>query len=117
LVARFAVFFFSNRRRHTRCYRDWSSDVCSSDLLAFAVAAFLETEILLVDEVLAVGDASFQKKCLGKMRDVSANGRTVLFVSHNMAAIEALCSRCLLISQGRLRAERSEEHTSELQSR
>ena len=73
--------------------------------LAFAVAAFLETEILLVDEVLAVGDASFQKKCLGKMRDVSANGRTVLFVSHNMAAIEALCSRCLLISQGRLRAE------------
>ena len=70
--------------------------------LAFAVAAFLESEILLVDEVFAVGDASFQKKCLGKMRDVSACGRTVLFVSHKMAAIEALCNRCLLISQGRL---------------
>ena len=68
--------------------------------LAFAVAAFLESEILLVDEVLAVGDANFQKRCLGKMRDVSASGRTVLFVSHNMAAIEALCSRCLYISQG-----------------
>ncbi|HWR13921.1 MAG TPA: ABC transporter ATP-binding protein [Terriglobales bacterium] len=70
--------------------------------LAFAVAAFLESEILLVDEVLAVGDASFQKKCLGKMRDVSASGRTVLFVSHNMAAIEGLCSRCLFISEGKL---------------
>ncbi len=73
--------------------------------LAFAVAAFLESEILLVDEVLAVGDARFQKKCLGKMRDVSASGRMVVFVSHNMAAIEALCNRCLLISQGRLQAE------------
>jgi lipopolysaccharide transport system ATP-binding protein len=70
--------------------------------LAFAVAAFLESEILLVDEVLAVGDATFQKKCLGKMRDVSASGRTVLFVSHNMAAIEGLCNRCLLISDGAL---------------
>lgn len=70
--------------------------------LAFAVAAFLESEILLVDEVLAVGDASFQKKCLGKMRDVSASGRTVLFVSHNMAAIEGLCNRCLFISGGTL---------------
>ncbi|HET9696228.1 MAG TPA: ABC transporter ATP-binding protein [Terriglobales bacterium] len=68
--------------------------------LAFAVAAFLESEILLVDEVLAVGDAGFQKKCLGKMRDVSASGRTVLFVSHNMAAIEGLCNRCLFISEG-----------------
>src|SRR3984893_16193493 len=56
--------------------------------LAFAVAAYLESEILLVDEVLAVGDATFQKRCLGKMREVSASGRTVLFVSHNMAAIE-----------------------------
>ena len=73
--------------------------------LAFAVAAFLESEILLVDEVLAVGDAGFQKKCLGKMRDVSTSGRTVLLVSHNMAAIEALCSRCLLMSRGRLQAE------------
>src|SRR4051794_20241729 len=70
--------------------------------LAFAVAAYLESEILLVDEVLAVGDASFQKKCLGKMRDVSASGRTVLFVSHNMAAIEGLCNRCLFISEGKL---------------
>src|SRR2546425_835397 len=73
--------------------------------LGFAVAAFLQSEILLVDEVLAVGDASFQKKCLGKMRDVSASGRTVLIVSHNMTVIEALCNRCLLISQGRLEAE------------
>ena len=69
--------------------------------LAFAVAAFLESEILLVDEVLAVGDANFQKRCLGKMRDVSVGGRTVLFVSHNMAAIESLCNRCLYISEGR----------------
>jgi lipopolysaccharide transport system ATP-binding protein len=73
--------------------------------LAFAVAAFLESEILLVDEVLAVGDVSFQKRCLGKMREVSASGRTVLFVSHNMAAIEALCNRCLYISGGRLVAD------------
>ena len=73
--------------------------------LAFSVAAFLESEILLVDEVLAVGDASFQKRCLGKMRDISASGRTVIFVSHNMAAIESLCNRCLMISQGRLMAD------------
>ena len=71
--------------------------------LAFAVAAFLESEILLVDEVLAVGDASFQQRCLGKMREVSASGRTVLFVSHNMAAIEALCNRCLYIRDGELK--------------
>jgi lipopolysaccharide transport system ATP-binding protein len=70
--------------------------------LAFAVAAFLESEILLVDEVLAVGDASFQKKCLGKMRDVSHSGRTVFFVSHNMAAVEGLCNRCLFIKEGQL---------------
>ncbi len=73
--------------------------------LAFAVAAFLESEILLVDEVLAVGDANFQKRCLGKMRDISAGGRTVIFVSHNMAAIESLCTRCLMISQGQLQAD------------
>jgi len=73
--------------------------------LAFSVAAFLESEILLVDEVLAVGDASFQKRCLGKMRDISAGGRTVIFVSHNMAAIESLCTRCLMISQGSLAAD------------
>lgn len=68
--------------------------------LAFAVAAHLEPEILLVDEVLAVGDAEFQKKCLGKMKDVSKEGRTVLFVSHNMAAISNLCSRGILLDNG-----------------
>jgi lipopolysaccharide transport system ATP-binding protein len=68
--------------------------------LAFAVAAHLEPEILLVDEVLAVGDADFQKKCLGKMGDVAREGRTVLFVSHNMPAIQALCSRIVLLRHG-----------------
>ncbi len=68
--------------------------------LAFAVAAHLEPEILLVDEVLAVGDAEFQKKCLGKMGDVASEGRTVLFVSHNMDAIQNLCSSSILIQQG-----------------
>jgi lipopolysaccharide transport system ATP-binding protein len=70
--------------------------------LAFAVAAHLEPEILLVDEVLAVGDAAFQKKCLGKMGDVAKEGRTVLFVSHNMGSIERLCKRALLIDAGTL---------------
>ena len=71
--------------------------------LAFAVAAHLEPEILVVDEVLAVGDAEFQKKCLGKMESVARGGqRTVLFVSHNMAAIESLCSSAILLSRGRL---------------
>jgi lipopolysaccharide transport system ATP-binding protein len=70
--------------------------------LAFAVAAHLEPEILLVDEVLAVGDAEFQKKCLGKMGDVAREGRTVIFVSHNMAAVENLCSRGILLDQGRI---------------
>ncbi len=70
--------------------------------LAFAVAAHLEPEILLIDEVLAVGDAQFQKKCLGKMEDVSkGQGRTVLFVSHNMAAVESLCTSGIQLSQGR----------------
>jgi lipopolysaccharide transport system ATP-binding protein len=68
--------------------------------LAFAVAAHLEPEILIVDEVLAVGDAQFQKKCLGKMGEVSKGGRTVLFVSHNMAAIQQLTKKCLLLKQG-----------------
>lgn len=69
--------------------------------LAFAVAAFLEPEILIVDEVLAVGDAEFQKKCLGRMKDVSVNdGRTVLFVSHNIGAIQKLCNSALLLSNG-----------------
>ena len=70
--------------------------------LAFAVAAHLEPEILLVDEVLAVGDAQFQKKCLGKMEDVAEEGRTVLFVSHNMAAIRTLCQRCILLNAGQV---------------
>jgi len=70
--------------------------------LAFAVAAHLEPEILLVDEVLAVGDAAFQKKCLGKMGEVAKEGRTVLFVSHNMAAVQQLCSQAVLIHQGHL---------------
>jgi len=70
--------------------------------LAFAVAAHLEQEILVVDEVLAVGDASFQRKCLRKMGDVARGGRTVLFVSHNMAAVSALCTRAVLLKNGRL---------------
>jgi lipopolysaccharide transport system ATP-binding protein len=68
--------------------------------LAFAVAAHLEPEILVVDEVLAVGDAEFQKKCLGKMGDVAKEGRTVLFVSHNMAALNAICKRVILFDKG-----------------
>ena len=71
--------------------------------LAFAVAAHLEPEILLVDEVLAVGDAAFQKKCLGKMGEVAQEGRTVLFVSHNMNAIEELCDSCVLLEGGRIK--------------
>jgi lipopolysaccharide transport system ATP-binding protein len=70
--------------------------------LAFAVAAHLEPEILIVDEVLAVGDAEFQKKCLGKMQDVAGHGRTVLFVSHNMSAVQSLCKRCVLLKDGRV---------------
>lgn len=70
--------------------------------LAFAVAAYLETEILLVDEVLAVGDWRFQEKCLGKMKDLAGGGRTVVFVSHNMASILSLCSRAVLLEGGRV---------------
>lgn len=73
--------------------------------LAFSVAAHLDPEILLVDEILSVGDAAFQKKCLGKMREVAGGGRTVLFVSHNSAAIEALCDRCIWLRDGRLEAD------------
>src|ERR1039457_2168358 len=69
--------------------------------LAFAVAAHLEPEILIVDEVLAVGDAQFQKKCIGKMQDVSKGGRTVLFVSHNLTVVSSLCGRALLLESGR----------------
>lgn len=70
--------------------------------LAFAVAANLETEILLVDEVLAVGDAAFQKKCLGKMGDVAREGRTVLFVSHNMGTVLGLCNHAFLLDEGKI---------------
>ena len=70
--------------------------------LAFSVAAHLQPEILIVDEVLAVGDVQFQKKCMGKMGDVSRSGRTVLFVSHNMAAVRQLTSRCILLSRGKV---------------
>lgn len=73
--------------------------------LAFAVAAHLEPEILLVDEVLAVGDANFQKKCLGKMSDVTHHGRTVLFVSHNMVAVQSLCSRVLWLHDSQMREQ------------
>jgi lipopolysaccharide transport system ATP-binding protein len=73
--------------------------------LAFAVAAHLEPEILLVDEVLAVGDAAFQKKCLAKMGEVARSGRTVLFVSHNMTAVQGLCTRAIWLRQGELAAD------------
>ena len=70
--------------------------------LGFSVAAHLDPEILLVDEVLAVGDAEFQKKCLGKMEDIAGEGRTVLFVSHRMTAIRSLCNRGILLDRGKL---------------
>jgi lipopolysaccharide transport system ATP-binding protein len=75
--------------------------------LAFAVAAHLQPEILVVDEVLAVGDTAFQAKCLGKMEDVASEGRTVVFVSHNMAAVTQLCSRVVLLNSGAVEAEGS----------
>lgn len=81
--------------------------------LAFSVAAHLEPEILLVDEVLAVGDASFQNKCLGKMEEVSTAGRTVLFVSHNMPAIRSLCQRVIYLKDGRLEKEGEAAHIIE----
>lgn len=70
--------------------------------LAFAVAAHLEPEVLVIDEVLAVGDAEFQRKCLGKMKDVASHGRTILFVSHNMSAVNSLCEQCILLDHGRV---------------
>jgi homopolymeric O-antigen transport system ATP-binding protein len=73
--------------------------------LGFSVAAHLETEILLVDEVLAVGDVDFQRKCLGKMRDVTSEGRTVVFVSHNLTAVRGLCPRAILLRGGHLEAD------------
>jgi lipopolysaccharide transport system ATP-binding protein len=75
--------------------------------LAFAVAAFLEPEILIIDEVLAVGDAEFQKKCIGKMEDVTQSGRTILFVSHNMGAVQNLCQRGILLEDGKVVANGS----------
>src|SRR5437870_1519592 len=78
--------------------------------LAFAVAAHLEPEILLVDEVLAVGDAAFQRKCMGKMGDAAKAGRTVLFVSHNMAAVRSLCERAFVLSQGQIALSGSPDH-------
>lgn len=80
--------------------------------LAFAVAAHLEPEILLVDEVLAVGDTTFQKKCLGKMRDVAKEGRTVLFVTHNMGAITRLCRRAVLLEGGRVEFDGSADEAT-----
>ena len=82
--------------------------------LAFAVAAHLEPEILVVDEVLSVGDSEFQKKCLGKMDDVARGGRTVLFVSHNMAAIQKLCSRSILLRSGTVEADGSSNDVTAL---
>jgi lipopolysaccharide transport system ATP-binding protein len=73
--------------------------------LGFAVTAHLEAEILLIDEVLAVGDAAFQKKCLGKMREVAAGGRAVLFISHDLESIKDLCNRAIWLDKGRVRAD------------
>src|SRR5258708_15725210 len=70
--------------------------------LAFSVAAHLETEVLFVDEVLAVGDAAFQKKCLGKMGDAAHQGRTVLFVSHSLVAVDSLCTRAICLHEGKV---------------
>jgi len=80
--------------------KHYSSGMCTR--LAFAVAAHLQTEILLVDEVLAVGDAAFQKKCLGKMGDAAHQGRTVLFVSHNLLAVDSLCTRAICLHEGKI---------------
>jgi lipopolysaccharide transport system ATP-binding protein len=80
--------------------------------LAFAVAAHLEPEILIVDEVLAVGDAAFQKKCIGKMNDVSRDGRTILFVSHHMASIQSLCNKALVLKNGQIDFPLSETNLS-----
>ena len=77
--------------------------------LAFSVAAHLEPDVLVVDEVLAVGDVEFQRRCLGRMGEIAGSGRTVLFVSHNMAAVKSLCTRCLVLRQGRLLLDGSTE--------
>ena len=77
--------------------------------LGFAVAAYLEPEVLIVDEVLAVGDVAFQRKCIGKMEQVAGEGRTILFVSHNLASIQALCGRVIVLNQGGIVADTSVE--------
>ena len=82
--------------------------------LAFSVAAFLEPEVMVIDEVLAVGDAEFQKKCLGKMEEVSKSGRTILFVSHNMSAIQTLCSKAVYLHQGEVRLLGNSFETAEV---
>jgi lipopolysaccharide transport system ATP-binding protein len=82
--------------------------------LAFAVAAHLEPDILVLDEVLAVGDAQFQKKCLGKMQEVNSEGRTVLIVSHNMTIVKSLCSKCLFLDRGKLSAYGAAEDVTKL---
>ncbi len=82
--------------------------------LAFSVAAHLDPEILIIDEVLAVGDAAFQKKCLGRMNEVARAGRTVLFVSHNMSAVTALCTRGLYLEHGRVKAAGTIEEIAEI---
>ncbi|GHM99853.1 hypothetical protein WSM22_13430 [Cytophagales bacterium WSM2-2] len=82
--------------------------------LAFAVAAHLDPEILIIDEVLAVGDAEFQKKCLGKMEDVTKSGRTVLFVSHNLGAISSLCTKSILMESGKIREIAKTSHVISL---
>jgi lipopolysaccharide transport system ATP-binding protein len=79
--------------------------------LAFSVAAHLEPEILIIDEVLAVGDAEFQKKCLGKMEDVTGEGRTVLFVSHNMGAVEKLCTKGIFLETGKIMEKGTANYT------
>jgi lipopolysaccharide transport system ATP-binding protein len=76
--------------------------------LGFAVAAHLDAEILLIDEVLAVGDAAFQKRCLAKMREVASGGRTVLFISHDLDSVEKLCNRAIWLDKGRVRADSSD---------
>ena len=81
--------------------------------LAFAVAAHLEPEVLIVDEVLAVGDAAFQKKCLGKMENLAQSGRTILFVSHNMDAVRTLCQRAILVDGGKIQADGDVENVVE----
>jgi lipopolysaccharide transport system ATP-binding protein len=73
--------------------------------LAFSVAAHLDPEVLIIDEVLAVGDADFQQKCLGKMQDISQSGRTVIFVSHSMQTVTSLCDRCLLLENGQIKSD------------